>query len=62
MLFVTGLETLQALRSQISMEKYQRLRKDLEPQDTAGLDVALADTLHKLTQQTQLGATQVGLL
>ncbi len=31
-----GLETLQALRSQVSMEKYQRLKKDLEPQVPGG--------------------------
>jgi hypothetical protein len=41
------------------MTKYQQLQKDLEPQDTAGLDVALSDTLHRLAQQTQLGAVQV---
>lgn len=55
-----ALETLQALRDQISMAKYQQLKKDLEPQDTAGLDVALADTVHTLSQRTQLGAAQVG--
>jgi hypothetical protein len=44
------------------MAKYQQLKKDLEPQDTAGLDIALADTVHTLSQQTQLGAAQVGVL
>lgn len=41
------------------MMKYQQLRKDLEPQDTAGLDIAVADTLHSLGQHTQLDAEQV---
>jgi hypothetical protein len=54
-----GLATLQALRDQVSMTKYQQLQKDLEPQNTAGLDVALSDTLHSLAQQTQLGPAQV---
>jgi hypothetical protein len=58
----TGLASLQKLRVQFNMMKYQRLQKDLEPQDTAGLDIAVADTLQNLSQHTQLDAAQVSII
>ena len=54
-----GLEALQSLRHQLSMAKYQQLKKDLEPQETAGLDAALTNTLQQLMRQTPVEAAQV---
>jgi hypothetical protein len=54
-----GLASLQQLRVQFNMMKYQQLQKDLEPQATAGLDIAVADTFQNLGQHTHLDAAQV---
>eukprot|EP00775_Hariotina_reticulata_P005938 gene5938-6177_t len=38
--------------------RYQRLRKDLEPQDTAGLDIAMMNTLHTFAQSSNIADAQ----
>jgi hypothetical protein len=52
---------LQAVRQQASLLKLQRSQRDQEPPDTAGLDIALAETLLQLGQQTKLASVQVRL-
>lgn len=59
LLLCTGVASLQALRVQFNLMKYQQLQKDPEPQDTAGLYIAVAATLHQLGHHTQLDAHQV---
>jgi hypothetical protein len=55
------LMALQAVRQQASLLKLQRSQRDQEPPDTAGLDIALAETLLQLGQQTKLASVQVRL-
>lgn len=56
------------MRSQVSWSRYQHLdsadllkHQHYEPQDTAGLDIALAATLSALAQHTKLAEVQVSL-
>lgn len=65
---MTGIQALQAVRNQVSWTKYQSLNltdvamhRHYEPQDTAGLDIALAVTLSALAQHTKLAEMQVRL-
>jgi hypothetical protein len=59
------MRTLQALKDQAYHAKLQRLTgpsKDVEPQDMAGVDLAMAATLQQLAQQTGLQRQQVRVL